>query len=96
MNTMIIAISDRQAVLAAINTKDLSQNLVKVRSSNVWAYGLNIKDRKDKTGDLVVQFKNKNGGAGDELSEYIKPATDAVIQKYITEFEYISIMMYQL
>lgn len=73
MNTMIVAISDRQAVLAAINTKDLSKNLVKVRSSNVWAYGLNIKDRKDKTGDLVVQFKNKNGGAGDVYIYYDVP-----------------------
>lgn len=26
----------------------------------------------------------------DELSEYIKPATDAVIQKYITEFELVT------
>lgn len=73
MNTMIVAISDRQAVLAAINTKDFSKNLVKVRSSNVWAYGLNIKDRKDKTGDLVVQFKNKNGGAGDVYIYYDVP-----------------------
>lgn len=73
MNTMIISVSDRQAVLAAINTKDLSKNLVRVRSSNVWSYGLNIKDRKDKTGDLVVQFKSKNGGAGDVYIYYDVP-----------------------
>lgn len=71
---MMIDSSHRSAITAAINTKNLAQNLVRVKSSNVWAYGLNIKDRKDKTGDLIVQFKNKNGGPGDVYIYYDFPS----------------------
>ena len=66
-------VNRRSAVLAAASSRDLTQNLVRVRSSNVWAYGINIKNRKDRTGDLVVQFKNKNGGAGDVYIYYDVP-----------------------
>ena len=73
INMAFTALSDRQTVLAAINTKNLAKDLVRVRSSNVWAYGLNIRNRKDKTGDLLVQFKNKSGGAGDLYIYYDVP-----------------------
>ena len=63
-NVAFTAISDRKSILAAINTRNLAQNLVRCKSSNVWAYGMNIRDKKDKTGDLLMQFKNKNGGPG--------------------------------
>ena len=52
-------------IMAAINTKNLAQNLVRVRSSNVWAIGFNVREKGDNKGDLVMQFKNKNGGAGE-------------------------------
>lgn len=74
-NTAIISKNDRVAVMAAINTKNLAQNLVKVRSSNVWAYGMNIKNRKDKVGDLLVQFKGTQGGPGDIYIYYDVPTT---------------------
>lgn len=51
-------------IMAAINTKNLAQNLVRVRSSNVWAIGFNVRKAGDNVGDLIIQFKNKNGGAG--------------------------------
>lgn len=44
--------------------RDIVRDLVRVKSSNVWAYGIEIKDRKDKMGDVYVQFKGKNGGPG--------------------------------
>ncbi len=69
----IVPCKDRQSVAAAINTKNLANNLVRVRSSNVWAYGLNMRNNKDKIGDLVVQFKNTNGGAGDVYIYYDVP-----------------------
>ena len=56
--------STAHAILAA-SSKDITKNLVRVRSSNIWAYGINIEKRGDKTGDVVVQFKAKNGGTGD-------------------------------
>lgn len=74
-NVAFTSISDRKAVMAAINTKNIAQNLVRCKSSNVWAYGMNIRDRKDKTGDLIMQFKNKNGGAGDVYIYYSVPVT---------------------
>ena len=69
----IVSKDDRAAVMAAINTKNLSQDLVKVRSSNLWSYGLNIKNRKDTTGDIIVQFKGTNGGPGDIYIYYDVP-----------------------
>lgn len=55
----------KTVVQAAISSRDLSKNLVRVKSSNMWAYTINIKQYGDKTGDVLVQFKGKNGGPGD-------------------------------
>lgn len=64
-----IIISSREDVKhvieAKMSSRDLSKNLVRVKSSNLWSYGINIRDRKDKKGDVIVQFKGKNGGPGD-------------------------------
>lgn len=66
--------SQRQNVInCAISTRELSKNLVKVKSSNIWAYALNVKDRKDKTGDMLVQFKGRNGGPDDIYIYYDVP-----------------------
>lgn len=63
----------KYVVEAAMSSRDLSKNLVRVKSSNVWSWGINIKNRKDKSGDVLVQFKNKNGGAGDIYLYYDIP-----------------------
>ena len=57
----------------AINTHNLAQKLVRVKSSNVWGYTINVKNRKDKFGDVIVQFKDKNGGPGDVYIYYDVP-----------------------
>ena len=49
------------------------KNLVRVKSSNVWSRGIEIKDRKAKEGDVYVQFKGKNGGPGDVYVYYSVP-----------------------
>lgn len=64
-----------QNIMAAINTSDLSSRLFRVKSSNVWAYRLFMRDRHDKTGDLIVQFKDRNGGPGDVYQYYDVPFT---------------------
>lgn len=74
-NECIISTKDRASIFAAINTKNLAQNIVRVKSSNVWGYAMNIKSNRDKTGDLIVQFKDKNGGAGDVYIYYDVPVT---------------------
>lgn len=66
--------SQRQFVInCAISTRDLSKNLIKVKSSNIWAYALNVKDKKSKTGDMLVQFKGRNGGPDDVYIYYDVP-----------------------
>lgn len=60
-------------IMAGISTKDLIRDLVRVKSSNVWGYTINMHDRKDKTGNVLVQFKDKNGGPGDVYIYYDVP-----------------------
>ena len=64
----IIAKSDRRRT-----ARDIVKDLVRVRSSNVWAYGIEIKDNKAKVGDVYIQFKAKNGGPGDIYRYYEVP-----------------------
>lgn len=71
---MISATTDREKVITAgISTRDLAKNLVRVKSSNVWAYAINIKRNGDRFGDVLVQFKDKNGGPGDLYIYYEVP-----------------------
>ena len=63
----------KYVINAAISSKDLTKNMIRVKSSNIWAYNMNIKDRKDKTGDVLVQFKGKNGGPDDIYIYYDVP-----------------------
>lgn len=65
VNSAVIDVRFRDTIMAAINTRNLADNMVRVKSSNVWSYGMNIKDRHDKTGDVLVQFKDNQGGPGD-------------------------------
>lgn len=70
----LIDLSERKDVITAgISTRDMLRNIVKVKSSNVWGYALNIKNRKDRFGDLIVQFKGKNGGPDDVYLYYDVP-----------------------
>lgn len=63
-----------EAIFAASkSTRDLVKDIVRVKSSNIWGYNINIKDRKDKTGNVVVQFKGKNGGPDDVYIYYDVP-----------------------
>jgi len=65
--------ANRYKIEAAINTRNLAQNLVRVRSSNVWAYCINIREYGDRTGDVLTQFKGDNGGPGDIYIYYNVP-----------------------
>ena len=50
--------------------REITQNLVRVKSSNIWGYAIDIRDRHDKTGTLYIQFKGRNGGPGDIYCYY--------------------------
>ena len=73
---VILGFSDthnRQNIMASISSKDITKNMVRCRSSNVWSYGINVKDRAMKYGDLYMQFKGRNGGPGDIYVYYDVP-----------------------
>lgn len=53
---------DRTYIQSAISTRDLTKELTRCRSSNLWAYGMNVRKAGDNTGDVIIQFKGKNGG----------------------------------
>lgn len=62
-----------RTILAANNRRsprEITKNLVRVKSSNVWAYGIEIKDNKSNVGDVYVQFKGKDGGPNGGLYRY--------------------------
>lgn len=52
-------------------TRDFVNQLRRVKSSNVWSYAFQPKD--DKFGDMLMQFKAKNGGPGDIYIYYNVP-----------------------
>lgn len=63
------------------SSRDATRNLVRVKSSNVWSYGLDIQLGQN-TGDLYVQFKNPSGGPGDVYQYFDFPVK--VWKKFIT------------
>ena len=66
--------SGRQPIMAAISSKDITRNMVRVKSSNIWSYTINGRNGQDsKLGDVYVQFKGKHGGPGDVYVFYDVP-----------------------
>lgn len=64
---------DRSYVMSAINTRDLMKQLTRCRSSNIWAYGMNVRKAGDNKGDVVIQFKGTNGGPDSAYIYYDVP-----------------------
>ncbi len=60
-------------VRAGKTARDIANNMVRVKSSNLWSYGIDIKRAGDKAGTVVIQFKGKNGGPGDIYMYYDVP-----------------------
>lgn len=58
-------IISKQAIKAAISSREITKDMIRVKSSNIWAYCVDIKNAKDKTCTLYIQFKGKNGGPDD-------------------------------
>ena len=46
----------------AASARDITKNMVRVKSSNLWSYTINIKNAGDKYGDVYITFKGRNGG----------------------------------
>lgn len=61
---------NRNNVFAAITSRDISSTMSRVKSSNIWSMTIDIKDRKNKFGDLYIQFKGTNGGPTGGIYKY--------------------------
>ncbi len=72
----------RQQILASISSRDITKSMVRVKSSNIWSYTLNVKDKKNPTGDLYVQFKGPRGGPEDVYVLYDVPVK--LYKRFIT------------
>lgn len=55
----------KQSIKSGISSREITQNMVRVKSSNIWAYCIDIKRPTDNTGNIYVQFKGSNGGPDD-------------------------------
>lgn len=63
----------RNQITSAISSRDISKSLVRVKSSNVWAYNINVRKDGDVKGDVYVQYKNEHGGPGSVYVYYNVP-----------------------
>lgn len=59
--------------ITAASSRDLTRDMVRTKSSNIWSYRINVKNNRDKTGDMYIQFKGKNGGPDDIYVYYDVP-----------------------
>lgn len=62
--------STTHPVFASISAREVSKNMVRVKSSNIWSYCIDIKNNGDKFGTVYVQFKGKEGGPNGGLYRY--------------------------
>lgn len=65
------------------SARDITKDLIRVKSSNVWAYGMEVNEDNTEVGDVYVQFKGKNGGPNGGVYKYYDvPKT--VWKKFLT------------
>lgn len=62
---MFIFNSKQSEYIQCASSKDLLDTLVRVKSSNIYSYGMDVDNIEDNVGDAVVQFKGKNGQPDD-------------------------------
>lgn len=90
VNKLIVLSHDEESALvtseivAKSKTKHepAGSNLMRVKSSNVWAIGFTVDNAVRNMGNIYVQFKGKNGGPGDTYIYYSVPLT--LYRKFIS------------
>ena len=65
IRVMMASPSNRNAIFASITSKEITKNMVRAKSSNIWSYAINVRKAGDNTGDMYIQFKGKDGGPDD-------------------------------
>ena len=61
------------AIFAARSARDVTKNMVRVNSSNVWGYNFEVSNEDPNYCTIYMQFKNSNGGPGDIYAYYDVP-----------------------
>lgn len=64
---------DTIPIFASISSREITRSMIRVKSSNVWSYCINIRKNGDAFGDVYVQFKGDHGGPGDIYVYYDIP-----------------------
>lgn len=75
------SLEENQAIMASISSRDITKKMIRVKSSNLWSYCIDVRHAKDKTGIVYVQFKGERGGPGDVYCYYDVPVV--VYQKLL-------------
>lgn len=57
---ILLSPNHSSAISASISSRDLSQNMIRVRSSNVYSIAADIRDANSNTCTLLVRFKDNN------------------------------------
>lgn len=73
IRVMMASPSNRNAIFASITSKEITKNMVRAKSSNIWSYAINVRKAGDNTGDMYIQFKGKDGGPDDIYVYYDVP-----------------------
>lgn len=74
VSVQLIRISCHSSKLkCAASPRTWKDKLVRVKSSNIWSYGIDIPEKSDNTGTVMVQFMSENGGPGDVYLYYDVP-----------------------
>lgn len=76
------SLEENQAIMASISSRDITKKMIRVKSSNLWSYCMDVRHAKDKTGIVYVQFKGPKGGPGDVYCYYDVPTI--VYQKLLS------------
>lgn len=77
---MLCDTQDRDIIMAA-SARELTENMVRVKSSNLWSIKINVKKMGDDTGDIYIQFKDSKGGPGDVYVYFDVPVK--VYQRFV-------------
>ena len=72
----------KSLITASISSRDITRSMVRVKSSNVWSYAMNIRNHGDDVGDLYIQYKGDHGGKGDIYVYYDVPIK--IFKKFVT------------
>ena len=62
---MFIFNSKQSQYIQCASSRDVLDTLVRVKSSNIYSYGMDVDNIEDNVGDVVVQFKGRNGEPDD-------------------------------